>query len=167
MDDLDALLADSIAEARTAMTTATERKCRRHRWVAPMSEMGHVDGWYCIQCHAIKDPVKSKRSRNNRKRGIAAELDVARAVGGRKVGPLGHPWDVEMPSYARLQVKKLKAPPSLRFIAAELARIARAPGEEMPGFVWIEPGRAGERLITFRLRDFAERHGIVIEEEAA
>ena len=56
------------------------------------------------------------------------------------------------------QVKKLVAPPSLRFIAGELARIGS--GAEMPGFVWVEPGRGGERLIVFRLSDFAERHGI-------
>lgn len=120
----------------------------------------------CLVCGNPKDQTRSRRGRNNRKRGNAAELDVARGVGGRKVGPLGHPWDVEMPGYARLQVKKLATPPSLRFICDELARIARAPGEEMPGFVWIEPGRDGERLVVFRLRDFAERHGLPTEEAA-
>ena len=177
MDELDALLEQSIAEARTSVSTVTPKPCRRHNWweafghpltdeagneVAPAPHLGTV----CLRCGKPKDEARSRRSRNNRKRGNAAELDVAREVGGRKVGPLGHPWDVEMPGYARLQVKKLKAPPSLRFIAAELARIARAPGEEMPGFVWVEPGRGGERLIVFRLADFAERHGVVIEEAA-
>lgn len=98
---------------------------------------------------------------NNRKRGNAEELTVAREVGGNKMGPLGLPWDVEMPGYARLQVKKLATPPSLRYIAGELARI---PGPEMAGFVWVEPGRGGERLIVFRLKDFAERHGIEVDE---
>jgi hypothetical protein len=87
---------------------------------------------------------------------------VVRSINGRKVGPLGHPWDVEMPGYARLQVKKLATPPSLRTIAAELTRIGS--GAEMPGFIWIEPGRGGERLITFRLSDFAERHGVPEDE---
>ncbi len=68
-----------------------------------------------------------------------------------------------MPGYARLQVKKLANPPSLRFIAGELARIGS--GAEMPGFIWIEPGRGGEQLITFRLSDFAERHGIPAVDE--
>ena len=161
MDDLDRALADTIAEARTSVSTVTPKPCRRHNW---WETFDHET--ICLRCGKNKDETRSRRSRNNRKRGNAAELDVAREVGGRKVGPLGHPWDVEMAGYARLQVKKLKAPPSLRFIAAELARIARAPGEEMPGFVWVEPGRGGERLIVFRLADFAERHGVVIEEAA-
>jgi hypothetical protein len=167
MDELEALLEQSIAEAPTSVSTVSPRPCRRHQWVESASAMGEPIPPYCRTCGHPKDAVRSRAGRNNRKRGNAAELDVAREVGGRKVGPLGHPWDVEMPGYARLQVKKLKAPPSLRFIAAELARIARAPGEEMPGFAWVEPGRGGERLIVFRLADFAERHGIVTEEEAA
>lgn len=160
--DIDDALAGTTPEPVTATTTATPRKCRRHEWVQPGAE----EPFECWRCGKPKDSVRSRRGRNNRKRGNAAELDVARAVGGRKVGPLGHPWDVEMPGYCRIQVKKLATPPSLRFIAAELARIARAPGEEMPGFVWVEPGRDGERLIVFRLRDFAERHGVPTEEAA-
>lgn len=77
------------------------------------------------------------------------------------MGPMGLPWDVEMPGYARIQVRKYETPQSLRQISAELARIGS--GAEMPGYIWIQPGRGGERLIVFRLADFAERHGIVIE----
>ena len=165
-DDLDDLLADTIAEVRTAMTTATERKCKRHQWAPPMAELDQND-WYCLRCRAIKDEAGSRRSRNNRKRGTAAELTVARAVGGRKVGPLNHPWDVEMPGYARIQVRKYQTPQGLRKIAAELARIARAPGPEMPAYLWVEPGRGGEQLIVFRAKDFAERHGTPTDEEEA
>lgn len=114
-----------------------------------------------------KDPERQRRGRNNRKRGNAAELVVAREVGGRKVGPMGWPWDVEMTGYARLQVRKLATPQGLRAIADELARIAAAPGPEMPGYVWVEPGRSGERLIVFRLRDFRDRHGIPMTDEEA
>jgi hypothetical protein len=124
------------------------RKCYRHVW----------DNGKCARCDRVKDEAASRRGKNNRKRGNAHELVVARQVGGSKMGPLGLPWDVEMKGYARLQVKKLATPPSLRFIAAELARIGS--GAEMPGFIWVEPGRGGETLITFRLTDFAERHGI-------
>lgn len=140
---------DYGTEARPA--TAAPRKCYRHLW----------DGDVCARCDRVKDPVVSRRNNNNRKRGNAEELTVAREVGGHKMGPLGLPWDVEMTGYARLQVKKLATPPSLRYIAGELARI---PGPEMAGFCWIEPGRGGERLIVFRLKDFAERHGIEVDE---
>jgi hypothetical protein len=156
--DLDAQLAENPPAEESAVTVAPSKaKCRRHQWARDWDLPGAEDR--CVSCGALKDPVASRRSRNNRKRGNAAELDVARGVGGRKVGPLGHPWDVEMTGYSRLSVKKLATPPSLRFVANELARIAAAPGPEMPGFCWIEPGRGGERLIVFRMRDFADRHG--------
>lgn len=145
------------------------RKCRRHEWAltddmaADSRVIDHV--FRCVRCGVIRNDARARLSRNNRKRGGAAELDVARTLGARKVGPLGLPWDVEMAGYARLQVRKYLRPESLRKIAAELARIGS--GEEMPGYVWIEPGRGGEQLIVFRLRDFAERHGIPELDDAA
>ena len=114
----------------------------------------------CGSCGHVFDPALQRKLRNNRSRGGAEELTVARTLGGRKMGPLNLPWDVEMPGYARLQVRKYANPESLRKIAAELARIGS--GAEMPGYVWIEPGRGGEKLIVFRLADFAERHGVKI-----
>lgn len=155
--DLDIALAATQPEPRDAISTVAPRRCTRHRWVEAATETR------CRYCGCLQDPTLTRRGRNNRKRGNAAELDAARSVGGRKVGPLGHPWDVEMAGYARLQVRKYQTPQGLRAIAAELARIARAPGEEMPGYVWIEPGRGGERLVVFRLKDFAERHGLPSE----
>jgi hypothetical protein len=159
---LDDALAGTSPEPVSSVTTATPRKCRRHGWVT--GQVGTIDGYpeygdVCRRCWAVKDPIRSRRSRNNGKRGRAAELTAARQVGGQKVGPLGHPWDVVMPGYARIQVRKYQTPQGLRAIAAELARIAAAPGPEMPGYMWIEPGRGGERLIVFRVKDFADRHG--------
>jgi hypothetical protein len=161
--DLDEALASVPPATETAVSTATIRKCGRHTWAVEALPIG-VRQMVCVRCGKTRDPIASRRGKNNGKRGRAEELTVARAVGGRKVGPMGYPWDVEMPGYARLGVKKLATPPSLRFIAAELARIALAPGPEMPGFVWVEPGRGGERLIIFRAKDFAERHGTPVEE---
>ncbi len=155
MDDLPF---DYPAESRPALARA---KPHRHRWVKYFVNDVEV-GTCCQSCSQVQDPVASRRGRNNRKRGNASELDVARAVGGRKMGPLGLPWDVEMTGYARLQVKKLATAPSLRFVAGELARIGSG-GPLMSGFVWIEPGRNGERLIVFRLADFAARHGVEVE----
>lgn len=132
------------------------RKCRPHRWETVVTD--GISVVTCARCGRPRDAVASRRGRNSRSRGNREELVVARSIGGKKMGPLGLPWDVEMPGYARLQVKKLATAPSLRFVAAELSRIGS--GAEMPGFVWVEPGRGGERLIVFRLVDFAERHGI-------
>lgn len=149
-----------------ANPAAPKPKCRRHDYErgAHMTAAFGVDGrvYACAICGKLRDEDVARRNKNNGARGRREELTVAREVGGRKVGPLGHPWDVEMPGYARLQVKKLANPPSLRFVAAELTKVAAAPGVEMPGFVWVEPGRGGERLIVFRLKDFSERHGIEV-----
>ena len=138
---------------------AVARKCLHPRKYRQRLESG---GSECLRCGRIFDVAVSRRGRNSRARGNREELTVARQIGGHKVGPLGHPWDVEMPGYARIQVKKLATPPSLRFVAGELARIGS--GEAMPGFVWVEPGRGGERLIVFRLSDFAERHGVEVDQ---
>lgn len=133
---------------------AEPRKCRHPR----DRRYPTTDGWECRGCGHTVSRVAVRKGKNARKRGNAEELTTAKRVGGRKMGPLGLPWDVEMPGYARLQVRKYLNPESLRKIAAELARIGS--GAEMPGYVWIEPGRGGEKLIVFRLDDFAERHGV-------
>ena len=162
---VDDLLAATPAATETATSTAPVRKCRRHVWGKYEGPESDYAG-KCLRCGAWYDEARSRRSRNNGKRGRAAELDAARAVGGKKVGQMGYPWDIEMPGYARIQVRKYQTPQGLRAIATELARIARAPGAEMPGYIWIEPGRGGERLIVFRLTDFADRHGVPDAEAA-
>jgi hypothetical protein len=162
-----------VAEQPTARTVVgSPKRCRRHRWITVTSapvNLGAITHTMtttaCIVCLKPKDETLSRRGRNSRKRGNAAELDVARAIGGQKMGPLGLPWDVEVAGYARLQVRKYANPQSLRAIAAELARIAKTPGIEQPGYVWLEPGRNGEKLIVFRLREFTEHHGEMRVEE--
>jgi hypothetical protein len=132
------------------------RKCRHPRYLRTK-----VDGLDTCSCGHEFDPIRQRRSKNNRARGNAEELTVARVVGGRKMGPVGLPWDVEMPGYARIQVRKYVRPESLRAICDELDRIGYGP--EMPGYVWIEPGRGGRKVIVFDLASFAERHGIKVD----
>jgi hypothetical protein len=134
---------------------------RPHRY-----DLNDGTGWRCA-CGKPLDEAAVKRGRNNRSRGNKAELDAARIVNGRKVGPLGLPWDIEMAGYARLQVRKYQRPESLRKISAELDRIGLSPSGEMPGYIWIEPGRGSRRLIVFRLPDFADRHGVPDDEGEA
>lgn len=108
----------------------------------------------------MPDPTASRRNRNNRKRGTSAELDVARMLGGRKVGPLGQPWDVEMPGYARLQVKKLATLPSLNQIARWLDAIPPTP--ELRGVVVVEAagkGHRGRSFIIMHADEYARWHG--------
>ena len=116
-------------------------------------------GVRCGRCGKMLDAAASRRGRNNRSRGNRAELDIARSVGGRKMGPLGMPWDVEIPGYARFQVKKLARWPSL---AACLAWLDTIPaGRELRGVAVVETGRKPRRLLVVDLDEFAAWHGEV------
>jgi hypothetical protein len=135
--------------------TAIERNpapCRH-----PKYRRTTVDGIVTCSCGHVFDPVRVRAGRNNRKRGNAAELDTARLVGGNKVGPLGHPWDIEIPGYMRLQVKKLTKWPSLVQVAMWMDAIPL--GRDMRGVVLTQPGRNARRLIVLDLAEFARWHG--------
>jgi hypothetical protein len=116
---------------------------------------------WCV-CGAVRDPIASRRSRNNGKRGRRAELTIAREIpGARKMGPLGLPWDVEVGEYARLQVKKLVARPSANAIRKLIEAIPNT-GDRLRGFVWVEAagqGKHGRREVTFLAAEFAQWHG--------
>lgn len=126
------------------------RKCRRHQW---------RDG-LCLRCPAVKDEARSRRNKNNGKRGRSDELTVAKLIGGRKVGPLGLPWDVEIPGYLRLQAKKLGAWPSINEVIRWLD--AMPAGNELRGVTLADTPGAGtptRRLLIVDLGDFARWHG--------
>lgn len=108
------------------------------------------------------DPVIRRRNANNRMRGNRAELDIARSIpGGRKMGPLGLPWDVEVGTYARLQVKKLARRPGPAEITRLIERIPDT-GDRLRGFVWVEAagrGKRGQRIVWFPAHEFSLWHG--------
>jgi hypothetical protein len=142
--------------ARPALAPA--RQCRRHEWTwaGPTPE----DGERCRFCGRQRDVALSRRGRTNRARGNREELTVARLIGGEKVGPLGHPWDVSLPGYMRLQIKKLAKWPSL---AAVLTWMNAIPvGQEMRAVAIVEAagqGRKPRRLLVLDLDEFARWHG--------
>ena len=143
------------------------RKCKRHRWwmpplVGPDAAKWHfgADGWVCRRCGTAKDLAVSRRSRNNRKRGTSDELTVARILGGRKIGPLGLPWDVEIEGYLRAQCKQLDRWPSLAKVIEWLDAIPAAP--DLRAVTLADtPGSGGttRRLIVLDLAEFASWHG--------
>jgi hypothetical protein len=161
---------------------AKGRKCWRHVWRSPDGDSpcaecgqsliafvhfkGHefvVPAVGCGRCGAVRDPIVSRRSRNNGKRGRRAELTIAREIpGARKMGPLGLPWDVEVGEYARLQVKKLVSRPSANAIRKLIEAIPNT-GDRLRGFVWVEAagrGKRGRREVTFLSIEFARWHGV-------
>jgi hypothetical protein len=146
---------------------AKGRKCRRHvwewtEWAGDQSRVLEMIEW-CAACHRHRDPIASRRSKNNGKRGRRAELTIAREIpGARKMGPLGLPWDVEVGEYARLQVKKLVARPSANAIRKLIEAIPNT-GDRLRGFVWVEAagrGKRGRRQVWFTWDEFVAWHGI-------
>lgn len=144
---------------------AKGRKCRRHLWTVRLLDPPNrtPSNIVCDRCGAVRDPITSRRSRNNGKRGRRAELTIAREIpGARKMGPLGLPWDVEVGEYARLQVKKLVARPSANAIRKLIEAIPNT-GDRLRGFVWVEAagrGKRGRREVTFIGPEFVAWHGI-------
>ena len=165
-------------------------RCRRHVWALKFDYVGHevrggvaitttgaivhvapgtklmmepvaTNEYACIRCGHVRQPVASKRGRNNRKRGVSDELAVARLLGGEKIGPLGLPWDVVVPGYLRAQCKKTGRWPSLASVVAWLDAIPAGP--ELRAVTLADtPGPGGgktRRLIVLDLSEFAAFHG--------
>lgn len=130
-------------------------KCRRHSWITYLGAEPS-----CSRCGKLRDHAVSRRSRNNRSRGNRDELAVARILGGRKVGELGLPWDVELEGYARIQCKRLDRWPSLAKVIEWLDAIPAGP--ELRAVTLADtPGGGGKvrRLIVMDLAEFAAWHG--------
>jgi hypothetical protein len=162
-DDMARLPMHHPDESPATRNGAAGRKpCRRHEWDIADGGGDLPPVYQCVHCSALRDPAASRRGRTNRSRGNRAELDVARSIpGGRKMGPLGLPWDVEVGTYARLQCKKLATRPSSNAIR-KLIEAIPATGDRLRGFVWVEAagqGKRGQRLVWFLAREFAAWHG--------
>jgi hypothetical protein len=106
-----------------------------------------------------KDPERARRGKAARNRGNAYEREVARKLGGRRVGQFGDKVDVDVPGYLRVQCKNgVRYPKTLdgwlRAIPVE-AGILRAV------VLGDAPGSSGKRrsLIVFDLDEWAMWHG--------
>jgi hypothetical protein len=153
LDDLDLFDPDGPRPG-----AAPARKCKRHVWWLHTVSNEVV----CSRCGTIRIPAVSRRSRNNRSRGNRDELTVARILGGRKVGELLLPWDVEIPGYARIQCKRLDRWPSLAKVIEWLDAIPAGP--ELRAVTLADtPGSGGttRRLIVMDLDEYAAFHGRV------
>lgn len=156
------------------------RKCKRHRWTwwsrfsdgstAPGASLNPANDRFfaCDRCGKVRDDISGRRNRNNRKRGTSDELRVAEILGGRKVGPLGLPWDVEVAGYLRAQAKKLDRWPSLNEVVKWLDAIPQ--GAELRAVTLADTpgqGKRTRRLIVLDLEEYARWHGQTEKGEAA
>lgn len=146
--DLFAVPADPTRPERTP------RKCYRHDWIPPRA--GHDEATFCIRCGRERDDARARLGRNNRKRGGAEELVIARKLGGQKVGPLGLPHDVVVPGYLRVQVKKLAGWPSLTKVVEWLD--AMQPGRDIRAVSVTLAGHNARRVLIVDLDEFAAWH---------
>lgn len=92
--------------------------------------------------------------------GSAAERVVAHALDGERVGQFGGPVDVIVDGYLDIQVKTLKALPSLAAILGYLDAMPK--GERLRAAVVVTRpgvGHRSVRTITFDLDEFADWHG--------
>lgn len=143
--------------------TREPRKCRRHDWTLNHTFYGNetdIDIHRCTRCGEVRDETTVKRNRNNKKRGTSDEAKVAAILGGRKVGPMGWPWDVEVGSWMRAQCKQLDRWPSLNQVVAWLDAIPA--GDYMRAVTLADTpgaGRKTRRLIVIDLDEFVLHHG--------
>jgi hypothetical protein len=106
------------------------------------------------------DPVRVRRNRGNRKRGGTWERDAAREIGGRRMGQLLLPWDVEVEGYARIQTKKLARWPSLAAVVTWLDAMPIGPTLRMvaiadaPG-----AGHRSRKLVVLDWDEYVRWHG--------
>lgn len=170
MTDLDALLANEPIATPT-VNVATERKCRRHRWVrgtdGVMPEFGvyYGDGpdpgyadWRCDRCGKPQDTALSRRGKNNRNRGNAIERAVAAQLGLRRVGQFGGPDDVSGAMFAG-QVKSGTAFSEklwrwLKSVPVNADQTAILVVTDAPG-----PGHRRRAIVVVDLADWVSLHG--------
>jgi hypothetical protein len=143
---------------------ASEVARHRHRWVTSAGgNDGDIPGLpsvstHCAYCPAVKDEARSRAGRNSRARGNRRELEVARALGGEKVGQFGGPEDVRLP-LLNIQSKVRRAFPY--WMTDELAKLPRTVGR-LPALVVTDspgPGTRRRSIVVLALEDFVELHG--------
>jgi len=94
-------MTDDILASLGAQRTTDAKRRHRHRWElfraveeTPYGLIQSTGGLRCHVCGVLQDEAKSRRGKNARSRGNAYERDVARRLGGIRVGQYGGTSDV-------------------------------------------------------------------------
>jgi hypothetical protein len=99
--------------------------------------------------------------------GTSAEREVARKLGGRRIGQQLGPVDVIVDGYMAVQVKRTKGQPSL---AACAAHIDRMPASLLRAVVAISrpgSGHRARRMIVLDFDEFCQWHGAPMTDDEA
>jgi hypothetical protein len=163
--DLDALPFNDGTE-RPALSTATVRR-HRHRWVHADRWFDTEDGertyehvWACEGCGRLKDEARSRRGRNNRKRGNRHEREWAKRLGLRRVGQYGETADGRNEMFAG-QSKSLATGAFPGWMTNELTKLRAAHPELVPllGVLEATGGHGqGRRLVVMEEADWVALH---------
>lgn len=131
--------------------------CYRHDWATARFEDG-TTMTECLRCGKVRDEAVKRRNRNSRQRGAAFEREVAKALGGRRTGPLGGRDDVMVGAFSAVQTKK-----TLRLSLAEartyLADLRRTFPDRVPLVVHALPGHAPDPIVILPLSVWVDLHG--------
>lgn len=140
---------------------AGEQRRHRHIWV----RFHAPDGTFLFDgcaCGVHQDAVKTRAGRSARNRGNRRELELAKTLGGTKVGQYGGPEDVRVGLFV-IQSKVRRNFPT--WMTAELAKLPRTDGRipllvvtDSPG-----PGQRRKSIVVLSLEDWRDLHG---EEQA-
>jgi hypothetical protein len=153
----------------------TPRRCRRHDWFATIVDangevihvanpgpLPHREAIACRRCLTVRDDAKARRGRNNRKRGNAIELAVAKAVGGKRTGQYGGKDDVLADALFAYQVKSRQTGAFPGWMTTELDVLRTARQDREPVLVVAEapgPGRKARRLYVVDEKTWLALHG--------
>jgi hypothetical protein len=139
------------------MDEVTPPKCRRHVWMAGDGFTALESEVVCVYCPAIRDETRKRLNKNNRARGATFERTVAKALGGRRTGPLGGRDDVVGDTVVVQTKKTINF--SVRQARAYLDDLSRTYPTRTALVVHAEPGRDREAVVILRLNDWLALHG--------
>lgn len=154
-DPLGDLFTPTTAATLNGNATPRRRRCA-HVWRFEDGE----DGPVCGRCGIAKDSPLIRRGRTNRARGNRIELEMARALGMRKVGQYGGAEDATSEPF----VAQVKSKSGRAFPARWHDEISRLPATaaQTPLLVIAEAGVVGRKrraLVVLRLEDWQSLHG--------
>lgn len=167
--ETDRILAEAEARLFVPLTPPNPaapppRKCRRHSWVRHTFQPeggGIVD--ICSNCEAVKNPVLSKKNKNNKDRGLAIQRKVLALMGLDSI-PGNGPTDGRSRGENGLFLAEVKS--GGRFSETDYNDMVKMPAKagqtrllvkvETPG-----PGRKARATVTMPLPDWLQLHGPV------
>jgi hypothetical protein len=153
-----------MTDIRSALGAARlegEQRRHRHRWVYTMSAA------ICPGCNTVEDieahRLKSRRGRTARQRGNRRELELAKQLGGVKVGQYGGPDDVRVGDMFAIQSKVRGNFPT--WMTTELDKLPRTGGRIpvliVTGPAGLDPADRRKRpaIAIVHLTDWTDLHG--------